>query len=413
MSSTTDERASPVARPELGTGETKLRSACTCCGAAGMEVFYSIDRVPTNSCILLPTREEALAYPCGDVRLAFCRRCGFISNIAFDAKLTEYSGRYEETQAFSPTFNAFHDKLAHDLVRRHGLRNKELIEIGCGKGEFLRLLCSLGPNRGLGFDPGYSEARGESQGTTGFRVIRDFFSEKYTDQAADFVCCKMTLEHIATPEVFLRAAVRTVRDDGVVFIQVPESLRIVRDCAFEDIYYEHCSYFSAGSLGRLFNQLGLRVLSTQIEYDGQYLTVEATLPGAGRPNAVEPALDDLDVLASHVSTFPQRMQAKLQEWQEHLARWKTQGKRAVIWGSGSKGVSFLTGVPGEDVISHAVDINPYRHGYFMPTTGQQIVGPQQLSDIRPDVVIVMNRVYLAEIRAQLGELGLDPEVLAL
>jgi hypothetical protein len=49
----------------------------------------------------------------------------------------------------------------------------------------------------------------------------------------------------------------------------------------------------------------------------------------------------------------------------------------------------------------------------MPTTGQQIVGPQQLSDIRPDVVIVMNRVYLAEIRAQLGELGLHPEVLAL
>ena len=412
MSAVTDDKA-PVARPELGAGGTKLRSTCTCCGAAGMEVFYSIDRVPTNSCILLPTREEALAYPCGDVRLAFCRTCGFISNIAFDAKLTEYSGRYEETQAFSPTFNAFHDKLAHDLVHRHGLRHKELIEIGCGKGEFLRLLCSLGPNRGLGFDPGYSEARGESQGTTGFRVIRDFFSEKYADQSADFVCCKMTLEHIPTPEVFLRATVRTVREDGVVFIQVPESLRIVRDCAFEDIYYEHCSYFSAGSLGRLFNQLGLRVLSTQIEYDGQYLTVEATLPGAGQTAVAEPVLDDLDMLAKHVSTFPQRMQAKLQEWQEHLARWKTQGKRVVIWGSGSKGVSFLTGVPGADVISHAVDINPYRHGYFMPATGQQIVGPQQLSEIRPDVVIVMNRVYLEEIRSQISDLGLEPEVLAL
>lgn len=390
-----------------------MRTVCTSCGAAGMEVFHAIDGVPTNSCILLPTREEALSYPCGDVRLAFCRHCGFISNIAFDPKLTEYSGRYEETQAFSPTFNAFHDKLAHALVERHDLHGKELIEIGCGKGEFLRLLCELGPNRGLGFDPGYSEARGESQGSNGFRVVRDFFSEKYTDQSADFVACKMTLEHIPTPNVFLGAAVRTVRADGVIFIQVPESLRILRDCAFEDIYYEHCSYFSAGSLGRLFRQLGLRVLATHIEYDAQYLTVEATLPQAKRSSLSEPEFDDLDELASQVASFPLRVQAKVQQWQQHLARWASQGKRVVIWGSGSKGVSFLTGIAGAERVTHAVDINPYRHGYFMPKTGQEIVGPQQLRDIRPDAIVVMNRIYLPEISAQVRELGLEVELLAL
>lgn len=378
-----------------------------------MEVFYSVDRVPTNSCILLPTREEALSYPCGDVRLAFCKGCGFILNIAFDEKLTEYSGRYEETQAYSPTFNSFHDKLAHTLIQRHQLHGKELIEIGCGKGEFLRLLCSLGNNRGLGFDPGYSEARGQSQGTTGFRVIRDFFSEKYTDQTADFVACKMTLEHIPTPGAFLGAAVSTVRKDGSLFIQVPESMRIVRDCAFEDIYYEHCSYFSAGSLGRLFRRLGLRVLSTEIEYDGQYLTVEGAFPDGRSFDAPEPQFDDLGDLAAQVSSFRVRMSAKLQEWHGHLARWKADGKKVVIWGSGSKGVSFLTGVPGADIVSHAVDINPYRHGYFMPGTGQSIVGPEQLREIRPDAVVVMNRIYLREITSQIGGLGLTPEVLAL
>lgn len=388
-------------------------STCPCCGTPGMEVFHAVDHVPTNSCILLPTREEAMAYPCGDVRLAFCTHCGFMSNIAFDASLTEYSGRYEETQAYSPTFNSFHDKLAQTLIERHDLHGKELIEIGCGKGEFLRLLCSLGNNRGLGFDPGYSEARGESQGTTGFRVIRDFFSEKYTDQSADFVACKMTLEHITTPGAFLSAAVRTVRSDGSIFIQVPESLRIVRDCAFEDIYYEHCSYFSAGSLGRLFRHLGLRVLSTEIEYDGQYLTVEAAFPSGRTFKAEEPRFDDLGELAAHVATFRQRMSVKLREWQDHLARWKSQGKRVVIWGSGSKGVSFLTGVPGAECVSHAVDINPYRHGYFMPGTGQLIVGPEQLREIKPDAVIVMNRIYLPEIAAQIHGLGLMPEVLAL
>jgi SAM-dependent methyltransferase len=378
-----------------------------------MEVFHAIDRVPTNSCILLPTREEALSYPCGDVRLAFCRHCGFVSNVAFDPKLTEYSGRYEETQAFSPTFNTFHDKLARTLVERHGLHGKDLIEIGCGKGEFLRLLCELGPNRGLGFDPGYSEARGEAQGTNGFRVIRDFFSEKYVNESADFVACKMTLEHIPTPEVFLRAAVSTAREEGVVFVQVPESLRILRDCAFEDIYYEHCSYFSAGSLGRLFQRLGLRVLGTHVEYDGQYLTVEASPRGARQAQGPEPSFDDLAELTEQVSTFPARVCAAMQVWEQRLARWNGEGKRVMIWGSGSKGVSFLTGVSGAQQVTHAVDINPYRHGYFMPKTGQQIIGPQQLGSLRPDVVIVMNRIYLPEISQQVRAMGLNAELQAL
>lgn len=243
--------------------------------------------------------------------------------------------------------------------------------------------------------------------------MRDFFSEKYTDQAADFVACKMTLEHIPTPGDFLRAAVRTVRADGTIFIQVPESLRIVRDCAFEDIYYEHCSYFTAGSLGRLFRRLGLRVLNTEVEYDGQYLTVEAVFPGARASDAAEPMVDDLQEIADQVASFERRMAAKLQEWQAHLARWKADGKKVVIWGSGSKGVSFLTGVPGADLVSYAVDINPYRHGYFMPGTGQSIVGPEQLREIRPDAVVVMNRIYQPEISAQLASLGLAPEVLAL
>lgn len=389
----------------------KVEVACPCCGTAAMRVFYRVARVPTNSCILLRSREEALSYPRGDIELGFCGNCGFICNTAFDPKLTEYSGRYEETQAFSSTFNAFHDRLARSLVERHGLRNRELIEIGCGKGEFLRLLCDLGNNRGLGFDPGYSEARGDALGRAKFSVIRDFFSERYADRSADFVCCKMTLEHIPAPLAFVGAAVRTVRQpDGVLFIQVPESLRIVQSCAFEDIYYEHCSYFSAGSLGRLLQRLGMKVLATEVAYDGQYLTVEATFPTAGQKTAREPVVDDIAELERGVSTFPARMERKLAQWQERLALWRSLGKRVVIWGSGSKGVSFLTGVPGADVVSHAVDINPYRRGYYMPATGQSIVGPEDLRELRPDVVIVMNSVYANEIQATLAYRGLSPEL---
>ena len=47
----------------------------------------------------------------------------------------------------------------------------------------------------------------------------------------------------------------------------------------------------------------------------------------------------------------------------------------------------------------------------MATTGQEIVGPEQLKERKPDVVIIMNPIYKQEIQADLRKLGLEPEVL--
>ena len=133
---------------------------------------------------------------------------------------------------------------------------------------------------------------------------------------------------------------------------------------------------------------------------------------AGRQAQV--AADDLAETAALVATFPGRTREKLARWEEALAAWRRAGRRVVIWGSGSKGVSFLTTVPGaSDVVEHAVDINPYRQGYFMSGTGQAIVAPEALRDVKPDVVVVMNRVYVPEIARTLDELGLSPELTAL
>jgi hypothetical protein len=211
----------------------------------------------------------------------------------------------------------------------------------------------------------------------------------------------------------MRTAIQVARHpDGTVFIQVPESLRIVRDCAFEDIYYEHCSYFTAGSLSRLFESLGFEVVNTEVTYGDQYLTVEARPAAAGASRGTGTRAD-MEELSRFVAEFPARFADRVDEWGRKLRDWKAHGRRVVIWGSGSKGVSFLTTLPDTDVVSHAVDINPYRRGYYMSGTGQQIVSPQELQGLKPDVVIVMNRVYVPEIREALGKLGLAPDIHAL
>lgn len=387
---------------------------CPSCSAPDMRVFHRQASVPTNSCILLGSREEALAYPRGQIDLTFCSSCGFISNMAFDAKLTEYSGRYEETQGFSETFNAFHRHLAQRLIERHQLRDKDILEIGCGKGEFLLLLAELGGNRGVGFDPGYREERVSGPATRQVHFIKDFYSERYAGHTADFVCCKMTLEHIHPTAEFIGTVRRAIGDrpEVLVFFQIPEVTRILRDCAFEDIYYEHCSYFSPGSLARLFRRSGFDVLALETEYADQYLTIEAR-PALGVPSSPLPRENDLSLLAGYVAGFPAKCAGKLDAWRRVVEEAAARNHKFVLWGSGSKAVSFLTTLGVGDRIEYVVDINPHRQGYYMPATGQRIVSPSFLSEYRPDGVIIMNAIYRDEIIRDLNAMGLQPEIRAL
>jgi len=394
---------------------TATPSICPSCIDGKMTSFYQVNNVPTNSCILLDSKEDAIAYPRGNVDLKHCKQCGFISNMAFDPKLTEYSGRYEETQGFSGTFNKFHQHLAERLIKKHNLHNKSVIEIGCGKGEFITMLSELGSNRGIGFDPGYRDDHIKGRSSDNVTFIKDFYSEQYTDHQADFICCKMTLEHIHPTSDFISMVRRSIGQklDTMVFFQIPETLRILRDCSFEDIYYEHCSYFTPGSLARLFRRCGFEVVDIETEYDDQYLTIEAIPIDTEKHTAALPIEESTDELTALVESFTQRSKKKIDDWSEHLKEFSDQGKKVMLWGSGSKGVSFLTTLNNADNIEYVVDINPYRQGYYMSGTGQKIVSPEFLKEYQPDVVVIMNAIYTEEITKDLNSLDLYPKIIPL
>jgi len=385
---------------------------CPSCGSAAWTVFYEVRHVPAHSCVVLPTQEAALAYPRGTIRLAFCHRCGFIWNLAFAAHLLNYSGDYEETQGFSPRFRTFLRGLAERLIERYNLRKKKILEIGCGKGEFLALLCELGENHGIGIDPAYVPGRLNSKALEYMTFITDYYSETYAHLTADFICCRHTLEHIQPVGAFVELVRRSIgeRQDVIVFFEVPDVLRILRELAFWDIYHEHCSYFSTVSLARLFRSCDFTVLAVATDYGDQYVLLEAQ-PGQARAGEQRGEACDLDDLACAVAYFRANHAQKVAYWRNRLEQLHAQGRRVVLWGSGSKAVAFLTTLQVQEEIEYVVDVNPFRHNRYMPGTAQRIVAPAYLRECQPDVIVVMNPLYQEEIGQTIEQLGVQAELI--
>jgi SAM-dependent methyltransferase len=384
---------------------------CFSCGGEDLLPFYEQPNIPVNNCLILESRCEAMAFPRGDLRLAFCRRCGFIQNVLFEAERLEYSGRYEESQGFSARFNQFQDEMVKRLVKQYDLRGKSILEIGCGKGDFLIALTRATRSHALAIDPSFAPERVPEDLAGQIDVIRDFYSESYLNLTADFIACRHTLEHIQPVADFVGTVRKAIGEqrEPVVFFEVPDVLRVLNELAFWDIYYEHCSYFSLGSLARLFRAQGFDIFNLAADFDDQYLLVEAVASNGG-DGPVWDSEHDLPDLKRQVVYFRDHHKAKLAEWGKSVRRVHHNGGKAVLWGSGSKAVSYINALGLQDEIEFVVDINPHRHGKYIIGGGQEVVAPEFLREYKPGLVVAMNNIYVDEIRRDLHALGVQAEL---
>ena len=386
-------------------------SNCPACRHPGMEAFYDGGLVPMHSTLLMRSREQALGFPRGKLELAWCTRCGFVSNTEFQEGRQAYSRDCEESQGCSPTFSRWLDALARRLAEEHGFKDRTVLEIGCGKGEFLASLCAAGRNRGIGYDPAYVPGRLAEPSPD----IE--FHERYWDRSrglagnsgdADAIVCRHTLEHIPAVLDFLQdlRAVIGDRSDVPVFFEVPDTVRVLREGAFWDIYYEHCSYFTMDSLCALFRRAGFEVRECWLDYGDQYLMLVAQPTTANHDSGVSDPGAGIGQSRRALNTGRTR-------WTHYLQDCAREKREVVLWGGGSKAAAFLNTVENSDMIRRVIDINPHKHGAYIPGTGQQVVSPGDLVRHKADVVILMNPVYQAEVQDSLDRMGCRAELLTL
>jgi len=381
---------------------------CPCCQKNNIESFFRLEDAPIYSVATVKSKEDALAVPKRNIELGFCHDCGFVFNRLYSMDADYFTMGYEDQQGFSKTFMQYLTRVSTELILKYSLEGKTLLEIGCGKGDFINLLNELAGGQGIGIDPAYVDGR---QNNPRLTFYKEFYSENHGKLPADFICCRHTLEHISPTRDFLRLIRVSLGQEKkpVIFFEVPQISRILDIQAFWDIYYEHCSYFSAGSFGRLLRDTGYEVLDMRLDYDDQYLLVEVVPSEAPVQNlfAIEESIDEQK---ERIESFKVAINIQLEEWRKHLNKMKEAGNKVVLWGGGSKAVGFLTNFSDLNLIDYVVDINPNIKNNYIPGIGSKYVQPEFLRDYRPDAVIIMNSVYEDEISKTINEMGLYPDI---
>ena len=389
-------------------------SPCPVCASPDILPVVEIPPVPIDTCRMWHSRAGAHSALKAPLILSYCGNCSHVFNRTYDdefAELAQYEEEYENSQMFSPRFRQYAEELSDRLIESYDLHRKHIVEIGGGKGDFLRIICDRGNNVGVSFGPSYKPEPGDDI-PTNVRFVAGCYTAKCANEPADLIICRHVLEHLPKPRELIAAVREAVGDrkDLFVYFEMPNGNFILHELACWEFIYQHCSYFTQRSLVTLFAECGFEVRKVEERFEGQFLTIEAC--AVAEDPAPKNACDEYEPTASLCKAIGPAFSARVASWSNYLERQRAKGRRVIVWGAGAKAVTFLNIVePAGSAISHVVDVNPRKAGRFIAGSAQEIIEPSAVRELRPDVIVLMNPIYREEVASTLHALGVEPELL--
>ena len=310
-----------------------------------------------------------------DIEVYQCSGCGLIQ---LNNNPVAYYKEVIRSATFSEEMKGFRLKQFKNFVEKYALKNKKIIEIGCGNGEYLSLIQQFGVEA-YGLE--YSEESVKKCINQGLNVSRGFIENStYMINNAPFDMFFMLnfLEHLPDPNSVLRGIRNNLSDNAIGIVEVPNFDMILKKNLFSEFTSDHLFYFTKETLSSTLRQNGFEIISCESVWHNYIIS------------AVVKKRKKLDVSQFY------RHQLKLKkEVEEYVNRFK--GKGVAIWGAGHQALAVISLIGLSNKIKYVVDSAPFKQGKFTPATHVPIVSSERLDTDPVDAIIVMAASYSDEV----------------
>lgn len=344
-----------------------------CLGPLDDQPLLTLRGVPRGA-QSLPRADELTQDRAVNLRIHRCGDCDLVQTAGDEVP---YYRDVIRANAYSPAMKAFRLEQLTRWVEDHGLRERPVLEVGCGRGEFLDLLREVG-TRPLGTEHGADAAAfARSQGHTVWPVYPGD-GPLPEHEGFDGWACFNFLEHWPDPRAVLRSVRQRLRPGAIGMVEVPNFDMMLRQRLLTEFTPDHVTYFTEHTLRRGLESAGFEVQSVTPIWHEYILSATVRLRAAPDLSGFD---DSLQVLAAQLQDFAGRHSAG----------------RVAVWGAGHQSLTTLALADIRHRVRYVVDSAPFKQGLYTPATHLPIRPPSALRDDPVDAVIVMAAGYSDEV----------------
>ena len=366
---------------------------CIACGAPLWETpLLTLDNMPASA-QHMPDAQGVKEDRGLTLDLCQCMGCGLVQ---FDCEPVDYYRDVIRAGGFSKTMVELRRYQYKHLIDSYHLEGKKFIEVGCGQGEFLKVLSEFPVEvHGIEHDPHLVElARAQGLDVTeGFTETED---TRFAGGLYDVFLSFNFLEHQPDPGTMLQAIYRNLEDDAMGLITVPSFEYIMDHNSYYELIRDHLAYYTFETLTPLLERNGFQVEECEvINRDTLSVIVRK-----------RPQMDTENLLECYVN-----LKREMETYMKYLDAWD---KKVAVWGASHQGFTLAATTKLGERARYIIDSAPFKQGKFAPASHLPIVGPDHFHEHPVDAIIITAPGYTDEIAASIRQkFGTSVEIRAM
>lgn len=343
-----------------------------------------------------------------------CSTC-YLAQLSVDIESSNlFNDEYSYFSGFSETWLKHCKNYVEKMQNFLSLdSNSQVIEIASNDGTLLKFFKDRNVNC-LGIEPTASTAEAATE--KGLSVIQKFFDEELAESLskdglkADLLVANNVLAHVSNIKQFIAGFPLILKDDGVVTIEFPHLVNLIKQRQFDTIYHEHFFYLSLLAVNKILDSVGLEIFDVeQIPTHGGSLRIYAQKRSTGK-RKIKTSVADLLALEKEIGLNKDAFYTQFQDECEQikfpllnfLIKAKIENKTVMGYGAAAKGNTLINycGIKS-DLIKMVADKNPTKQGKYLPGSHIPISDEDSIKQLKPDYVLILPWNLESEIIEQL------------